>query len=549
MSELVPTPEQTAAIDYPDSLVAIAKPGSGKTFVLARKIQNVLRTLPEHQGVIAISYTNKASNELRKRTTANNVNVKASFFGTIDRFCLGEIVIPFLAQLWGMPASEVAILRWRDLPNEEKAEFDDLQENQVSLEDLVKHSASLKTCFLNGQLFLEASGALALFTIKNSQACRRYISARYSHIVIDEYQDSGLEQHALFLELHSLGLTAVAVGDADQSIFGFSNKDSRYLLELAKHDGFKTFPITFNHRCHPSIINYSMRIIDERAALIQTNDIRIFYKSCTGNAAAIAKWIDSVLPNVMATYSVTKAKEIGILVRGGASGTLVDDALTLKHRYFQNHPLEDHFSLWSQLFAQLLTYRYDEQHAAQTVIDRFSMGLKEKEIRAARGLIKKLRECSEADLFSQMEATAALLLPNARKEEPLAILNGSRVCDLARAFSPAAENEIQMMSLHKAKGLEFDVVFHLDLYEWSLPAKIPGPGNDFNNPVYSSLQQDLNLHYVGVTRARKACFLCTSTSRINSEGIARNGRPSEFLGMNNLSALRLASPFLSNQQQ
>jgi DNA helicase-2/ATP-dependent DNA helicase PcrA len=66
MSEQVPTPEQIAAIDYSNSLVAIAKPGSGKTFVLARKIRNVLSTLLDHQGVIAISYTNKSSEELRR---------------------------------------------------------------------------------------------------------------------------------------------------------------------------------------------------------------------------------------------------------------------------------------------------------------------------------------------------------------------------------------------------------------------------------------------------------------------------------------------------
>lgn len=543
MNELVPTPEQAAAIVYPGSLVAIAKPGSGKTFVLAHKIRNVLGTLPDHKGVIAISYTNKASDELRKRTTAGNVNVRSSFFGTIDKFCLGEIVIPFLTHLWGKPVSEVAILRWRDLPEEEQAEFEDLQENQVSLEDLVKHSASLKTRFLNSQLFLEASGALALFTLKNSKACRRYISARYSHVIIDEYQDSGLEQHGLFLELQSLGLTAVAVGDADQSIFGFSNKDSRYLLELAKHSGFKTFPITFNHRCHPSIINYSMRLIDEQAAIIPAVDVRIFYKTCGGTAAAIAKWIESVLPNVMAAYSVTKAKEIGILVRGGASGALVDAALAFKHRYSLAHPLEEHFSLWSRVFAQLLAYRYDGQHSAQTVIDRFSTGLKEKEIRAARGLIKQLRVCSDTDLFGQMEAVATLLLPNARKDESLALLKGSDVNDLARVFSPAAEDEIQVMSLHKAKGLEFDVVFHLDLYEWTFPAKVPGEYNDFDNPVYSSLQQDLNLHYVGVTRARKACFLCTSTRRINRDGVEKNGKPSEFLGMNGLPDLRIPSAF------
>ena len=88
------------------------------------------------------------------------------------------------------------------------------------------------------------------------------------------------------------------------------------------------------------------------------------------------------------------------------------------------------------------------------------------------------------------------------------------------------------MSLHKAKGLEFDVVFHLDLNEWVLPTKKPGPGNDWDNPEYPAWDQDINLHYVGITRARKACILCTADQRINNRGEIKNAAPSEFLSLN-----------------
>ena len=122
MNEPNPTDEQKNAIEYDGSLVAIAKPGSGKTFVLARKIRNILEKTADYRGVIAISYTNKASDELRKRVSAKNVNVRASFFGTIDKFCYGEIIIPFLPHLWGKPSEEISIVRLRDLPEEEQEE-------------------------------------------------------------------------------------------------------------------------------------------------------------------------------------------------------------------------------------------------------------------------------------------------------------------------------------------------------------------------------------------------------------------------------------------
>ena len=60
-----PTEEQKNAIDYSQSMVIIAKPGSGKTFVISEKIRNILPALPDYKGVIAISYTNKASDELK----------------------------------------------------------------------------------------------------------------------------------------------------------------------------------------------------------------------------------------------------------------------------------------------------------------------------------------------------------------------------------------------------------------------------------------------------------------------------------------------------
>ncbi|MBS2024279.1 MAG: ATP-dependent helicase [Deltaproteobacteria bacterium] len=543
MSEPIPTQEQSLVIDYSGNLVAIAKPGSGKTFVLAQKIQGILGEMPEYRGVIAISYTNKASAELAQRATRGIVKARASFFGTVDSFCVKEIVLPFLAHLWGKPASEVTISRLRDLPPSEAAGFGDLQDGHFSAEYISTHVTSFQSQFLGGRVFLETLGALAYFTLKHSNACRSYLSARYSHVFIDEYQDSGYEQHALFLELQSIGLTAVAVGDVDQAIFGFSHKDPKFLLELAHRSDFRTFQITQNHRCHASLVNYSTRIIASQGEIVPALDTRVFFKACAGTAAAIAQWIESVLSRVMADYQVSRASDIGILVFGNVSGQLVDGAMQRKRRLVQTHPIEEHFSLWAGLFAQLLSYRYDQKQTAQAIVDRTARGLNTGESRSALAQIKALRTVADEELMVRMEEIAMLLLPNAAKDAALALLKASKIGDLVRAFRPAADDEVQIMSLHKSKGLEFDVVFHLDLYEWLLPKKQPGPGNDFDNPIFPSLQQDLNLHYVGVTRARKACFLCTSTRRIKSDGDEKKGSPSEFLNINGLPQLRVPSPY------
>jgi len=86
------------------------------------------------------------------------------------------------------------------------------------------------------------------------------------------------------------------------------------------------------------------------------------------------------------------------------------------------------------------------------------------------------------------------------------------------------------MTMHKAKGLEFEVVFLLDLYRWIMP--------QFNGDYI----QDLNLHYVGITRARQCVVLYTSTYRHKGSGHVVDAEPSEFLDLNSLNKWRIDSP-------
>ena len=458
------------------------------------------------------------------------------------------IIIPFLAQIWGRPSVEISVSKISSFGDEEKEKFSGIHSNQVSLSDLEAHLNLVKSYFKKGQLLLETNGALALHVLENSSACRNYVRSRYSHIFIDEYQDSGVEQHELFLKLKDLGLVAVAVGDADQSIFEFSGKDSKHLISLSKTAGFKPFPVSINHRCHPSIVNYSMRLLNEDASLLEAKDCHVFFKSIDGDQKSIAGWIDSCIESVRHEYDVKSDNEIGILVRNDVSGSLVDSTFTTKHRYFSGHPLEAHFSLWARLFCQLLSYRFDKGLTAQEIIDGSPVIPSRAELKKVKAAFRKLRVVEQTDLSKFIVGIAEILMPNRQSDEAVHLLQDALNDDLARSFGAPDDDEVQIMSLHKSKGLGFDVVFHLDLYEWILPAKRPGENNDFNNPVYPSLEQDKKLHYVGITRARKACFLCTSTRRITrhfntGQLVTRNGAPSEFFRLNNLRALRAGAPF------
>lgn len=58
------------------------------------------------------------------------------------------------------------------------------------------------------------------------------------------------------------------------------------------------------------------------------------------------------------------------------------------------------------------------------------------------------------------------------------------------------------------------------------------------NCYYPSWQQDLDLHYVGITRAKKACYMIVNNRRLGSKGYIVAGRDSEFLSLNGIGKLR-----------
>ena len=73
--------------------------------------------------------------------------------------------------------------------------------------------------------------------------------------------------------------------------------------------------------------------------------------------------------------------------------------------------------------------------------------------------------------------------------------------------------------------------------EWELPLKLPKEG-DFNNTYYPAYEQDLDLHYVGITREKKASVLVGGTLRTNRRGATSTACESEFLSINGLRGMR-----------
>lgn len=153
-------------------------------------------------------------------------------------------------------------------------------------------------------------------------------------------------------------------------------------------------------------------------------------------------------------------------------------------------------------------------------------------------IIKSIPNEEMDELIVHLKSIADIILPKIQEGSSMLrlrdVLYNNKELE---SYKPLQSDEIQLMTLHKSKGLEFDIVFHLNMCEWELPfRKIED--DDFNNPLYPNWEQDLNLHYVGVTRARKACFLVRGTQRTNNRDMLKMAKDSEFLSLNGIEALR-----------
>jgi DNA helicase II / ATP-dependent DNA helicase PcrA len=530
------TPEQEKILNELNSCVVVARPGSGKTFTLSYKIRDILSILPDYKGVIAISFTNKASAELRERILHLGVQKKSSFFGTMDKFCLTEIVIPFLRHKYGLPnVDNIKII---------KAE-ESLLLKQFCPDGIAKISwNSIEKLYRAGEVILELSARLAVSFLKKNRILREYMKARYSHVIIDEYQDSGKEQHQIFMELFNLGLIAIAVGDIDQSIYAFAEKSSEYLYELTQRGDFKKYPLTVNHRCHSSIAAYSLKLINSEFILTnQDEENRVYSKIVQGHHPHIAQWIEKSIPPLQTKFSDVKLGGIAILCRSNISAQMIKKYITKYQVQFrEDTPLDSLGSPWAVFFSECLYCLFDSKLNVNEIFDKYLDGEtpKDSHKKSLSKLIDLKNETDEKNFNKLKEShdllkkAAELLIPNSEKiDSERALKDVLSSDDYLQSYFPQKDTHIQMMTLHKSKGLEFDIVFHLDLYQWIIPSYDAIKGNK------KEMIQSVNLHYVGITRAKQACILIASTQKYDTKiKSAKDVTVSEFLTRADLSAIR-----------
>lgn len=535
------TTDQQAAIDSNANMVITACPGSGKTTVIAEKIRNEVTDLPSYRGVIGITFTVKASKELKQRCKRNACDTKASFFGTIDHFCLSEIVFPFFARVIDRKKRPLECIQKKDIPQSIKDELTSILEYEGDITSALfnQFAEDIKVLFDHGYIVLELLGVIATHILSESPACQSYFIAKYCSIYIDEYQDSSEPQHTLFLKLLELGLVGVAVGDVQQSIYAWRGSNPEFINELTnKKDIFEHHIVNINHRCHPSITNYSKRLYEPDCDLLPADEIRVYRRSYIGTQVDVADKINESIKLAMQNGCANSYSDIGILVRNNISLEFLENGLDVPFRIFDEDPLAVRNTNICNLLAHLLKFRFDDKHRLNDVIEfleRLS-NIPLNKLALTRKTILQVSGKDREDLSASIIQVAETLLSLTIKESDKALIE--KIClesRLLKHYKPINEDEVQVMTLHKSKGLEFEVVYHLDLYDWVHPKRKYVQG--CYDVVYDDFEQELNLHFVGITRAKNYCVLVTSNSRLNGNYDVKQGNPSQFLSLPGLDGL------------
>lgn len=276
--------EQDAAVRFEGSQFLVACPGSGKTRALTYKIAYELsRLTSKRQFVVAITYTNRAADEIQERIEALGVDTTQLWIGTIHAFCLEWILKPYgiyepvLEHGFG-----ILDLHEREKLLEELCEPYRAQRLTfwdcdyyftrtnyfLGCSDARKHpfiEAVLESYFqilserrlIDFEMILKYADQLT----QSNPAISQLLSNLFAIILVDEYQDTKEIQYEILASILRAGAGATRlfmVGDPNQAIFGSLGGYPIELSELTMKSGINIEPraLSRNYRSSERIIDY-----------------------------------------------------------------------------------------------------------------------------------------------------------------------------------------------------------------------------------------------------------------------------------------------------
>ncbi|NOY65014.1 MAG: ATP-dependent helicase [Nitrospirae bacterium] len=262
--------QRTAATHKDGPLLVIAGPGTGKTLTIVARIVYLLEKGISPAKIVAITFTNKAAEEIRQRVNAHcGTDSEAVFIGTFHKFGL-HILKEYLNRA-PVIASEKEVLEiLSDIAGKERASklrrcISYFKNTLTSLEPELHeiYKAYEKTLTEKGLMDIDD---IVLHTVKLLEDKNNSIHNKpdFDHIIVDEYQDINLLQYRLLRLVLGKTQNIFAVGDADQCIYSFRGSDNRFFLTFQEDFPSSTVvELTRSYRSNATILRAATSVIEK----------------------------------------------------------------------------------------------------------------------------------------------------------------------------------------------------------------------------------------------------------------------------------------------
>ena len=264
--------QRRAILSSCSPIVAVAGPGSGKTATLVNRIRYLIDEICTPEGIIAITFTNKAADEIQHRLGG----IKLGYLGTLHGWCLrliqqhgallgyGNVVTILGEEDTEAILAEVALSCNCKTPVSKLKEIRDKQgitQRPRTPQEIVlsRYAQRLRSesAVDFGLLLTDALQLLKIHAVQDEMDV--------ASLLVDEFQDSGPEDYAIYQAIPALD--KFMVGDPDQSIFSFRGGRLENILELCEAPGTTVIPMEGNYRS-------GVRICQAAQALIEWNTKR-----------------------------------------------------------------------------------------------------------------------------------------------------------------------------------------------------------------------------------------------------------------------------------
>lgn len=406
---------------------------------------------------------------------------------------------------------------------------------------------------------------------------------KFKYILVDEYQDTNEVQYQFNKLLASKYRNLFVVGDANQSIYGFRNANFRNILNFEK-DYQDAYVVTLenNYRSTNNILECANCVIRNNKERKELNlkgtigdGVKTQYITCENGKMEAITIIEEIKKLYNKGYDY---KDIGILYRTNGQSRLLEEVFLKEnipynvvgaYYFYQRKEIKDLLS-----YLKLINNQNDDialrriinepkrgigtkaienlgSEAQDLGVSMFAAISKGKEL-AFKELILDMIKAQEdlsltefidyvleksgirASLTSEKSLENDLRLDNLEEfksvtasfEERTGSVNLSDFLEEISLIADISEHKeekdaVTLMTVHSAKGLEFDCVFLCGMEEGIFPHQ-----NSFGSE--SEIEEERRLCYVGITRARKVLYLTNAHSRI-LYGREQVNPPSRFI--------------------